>query len=189
MNILTSGYSYEAIFLFYEVGALSELMPEVSDFFRKICDKKYKKNNLYEGKKKCFDDLLRSLDKISIRKANMSQSVILAVLLLLEYKILKNSEYDEKIWINNLCFSWALKFRITKRDRNHLRLLLSTYFIFKKEQVENRIANYIIKRTWFKDAILFYVISLISKKEPLIKVEKWKFLASMMKISYKINKS
>ena len=180
---LTSGNSFTAIKLCYEIGVLDVLMPELIEGLGIVFDttnNELKKTEVEHltNKFKNLDQILNVLDKICIRECYISPSVAFAAILFPVYKAFKTLFKNEKDWIDKICTNWAGRIKLTKKDQNKIKLLLSSSLIMSNEQKNTKIVEHLIEKKWFREALLMHIINLFSQNKTLESVEKWKLSAN-----------
>ncbi len=189
MRLLTSKHASIALVLCREVGILQTLMPELVEMLE--CEM------LPEVAKEAGDvsevvptvvatpaerealllGMLRGLDAVCEREANVNAAVAFASILLPAYLALEKSAQNERNWIDRLCVTWSERIRLARRDQDRIRLLLSAVRMFIDGDVAGNSAQFLVRKSWFRESLLLYIVYLVAKDEPLDKVDVWKSLA------------
>ena len=185
VRLLTSGFSEKAFGLCHTLGILNVLMPELVEALNQDLEvgpswasKEGVKESLSsEHRYNHLKALLKALDETIARDANVPTCVAFSVLLLPAYLALEKSTQNERHWIDKLCVAWAERIRLTRHDQDRLRLLLSAIFIFSPEKLEKKSAQYMVRKSWFKEALLLYILDLVARGQSLESVGVWKALA------------
>jgi poly(A) polymerase len=194
VRLLLSKKSKENFALALEVGALHVLMPELLEG---LCEKAHGLENDEEisieqvKQSEAFiqwQNMLGVLDSVAAKDCLVFSSVAFTCLLLPAYEILEKSSQNERNWIDRLCVSWAERIRLTRRDQDVIRVLLTSISLFSPEKTHSSSARYLLRKMWFREGLLVFTIYLESKKQPLSPVLVWKKLASDANIAYKQEK-
>lgn len=175
VRLLTSGKAKESLLLALDVGVLKALMPELLEGMGILPDESEPASE--EGVLSSWCNILEALDQIQKRECNIVSSVAFTALLLPAYARLEKSEANERNWIDKLCVSWAERIRLTRRDQDVIRILLTAIPLFSLDKVHQKSAQYLVRKPWFREALLVYIIHLYANKEPLEQVAIWKLLA------------
>lgn len=185
VRLLTCGQAKESLKLAMDVGVLDVLMPELligmglkvptdeevsQDHYRNL-------GNEVELVTNYWYDVLDAVDEVYARDCNIVSSVAFTALLLPAYSLLEKSSINERNWIDRLCVNWSERIRLTRRDQDQIRLLLSAIPLFSLDRVHHKSAQYLVRKPWFREGLLTYIIHLCAKKEDLDKVKIWKLLA------------
>lgn len=128
-----------------------------------------------------WEAILKAIDEIKLRKAGIPSPVAFAALLLPAYGSYERSKLNERNWVDRLCIDWSQRIRLPRHDQDHLRLLLSSIELFSPEKLEQKASQYLVRKPWFREALLLYIIHLIAKGESLEALEPWKQLAKLAK--------
>lgn len=192
VRLLLCKKAKECFELALEVGALNVLMPELLEGF---CGKAHlppedehinfsadeiKNSPAYPTWLKT----LSSMDEISQRGCQIFSSVAFTCLLLPVYQFLEGSDQNERNWIDRLCVSWAERIRLTRRDQDIIRVLLSAIPLFSLEKIHQESAKYLVRKPWFREALLVYIMHLNANNASLEPVSIWKRLAFDAQIPY-----
>lgn len=192
IRLLTCGKAKECLRLALDIGALDVLMPELLQGMGLRGSEEAMGPSESSAEEKpvteYWYDLLDSLDQIYARECNIPSSVAFSVLLLPAYLRLEKSHINERNWIDKLCISWAERIRLTRRDQDLLRILLSAIPLFSLEKVHQKSAQYLVRKPWFREGLLLYIIHLYASNEPLEQVKIWKALASKADKPYRQDK-
>ena len=135
-----------------------------------------------------WQDMLGVLDSVAAKDCLVFSSVAFTCLLLPAYEILEKSSQNERNWIDRLCVSWAERIRLTRRDQDVIRVLLTSISLFSPEKTHSSSAKYLLRKMWFREGLLVFTIYLESKKQALSPVLVWKKLAADANIAYKQEK-
>lgn len=190
VRLMTCGKAKESFQLANELGVLDVLMPEL---LQGMGLKEMEADGLvaHEDKEEVFAywlEALAALDEIFAVDCNILSSVAFTALLLPAYQRLEKSSYNERNWIDRLCVSWAERIRLTRRDQDLIRILLSAIPIFSLERVHQKSAQYLVRKPWFREGLLVFIIHLLAKKQSLEQVKVWKLLAMEADRPYKQDK-
>lgn len=191
VRLLTCGKAKECLKLALDVGALDVLMPELLEGLGlRGTEEKAQTPDALEIAPviNYWYDLLDALDQVYSKDCNIPSSVAFSVLLLPAYLRLEKSEVNERNWIDKLCISWAERIRLTRRDQDLLRILLSAIPLFSLDKVHQKSAQYLVRKPWFREGLLFYIIHLFASRESLEQVKIWKALASKADKPYRQDK-
>jgi poly(A) polymerase len=175
-RLLTSSQAKEALSLCHEIGVLDVLMPEMTEVIGTTPNPETN-----EGTKAVHDawlQMLGGLDQIANRNCEISTAVAMATMLFPAYESLEKSEHNERNWIDKLCVNWAERIRLSRHDQDRIRILLSAINMFAPEKVSHKSAQFLVRKPWFKEALLLYVIYLVSRNEDLAQIGPWKALAN-----------
>lgn len=174
MRLLTSSQAQKAMALCHEVGALDVLLPEMTEVIgtNPSSDAEQTKAAYEEWMK-----MLSGLDKVASKECEISTSVAVATMLFPAYEALEKSEHNERNWIDKLCVNWAERIRFSRHDQDRVRILLSAINMFSPEKVTHKSAQFLVRKPWFKEALLLYIVYLVSRGEDLSLVGPWKALA------------
>lgn len=182
VRLLTSGQAKESLKLALEIGALDVLMPELLEGMglRAPADANVDLQMDASAHGEVLNywyAILDALDKIYTKDCNIVSSVAFTALLLPAYERLEKSDVNERNWIDRLCVNWAERIRLTRRDQDLIRILLSAIPLFSLEKVHHKSAQYLVRKPWFREGLLTYIIHLCAKGESLEQVKIWKLLA------------
>ncbi len=175
MRLLTSSQASQALALCHEIGALDVLMPEMTEVIGATPNAESS-----ESTKSVHDawmQMLGGLDKIAAKDCEISTAVAVATMLFPAYEALEKSEHNERNWIDKLCVNWAERIRFSRHDQDRVRILLSAINMFSPEKVVHKSAHFLVRKPWFKEALLLYIIYLVSRNEDLAQIGPWKALA------------
>jgi poly(A) polymerase len=142
-----------------------------------------------DEREKYWHSLLSALDAVISREAHISTATAFAALLLPVYVSLEHSDQNERNWIDKLCVSWAERIRLARHDQDRLRILLSAIHLFSPEKVAHKSSQYIVRKPWFREALLLYILHLVAKNESLDAVGQWKALAHELGKPYRQEKA
>lgn len=195
VRLLTSGRAKECFSLCYEIGIIKNLMPELleglgigieegDDHIELMAAPEDQEQNLNY----CYN-MLSSLDRIYERECNIASSVAFTALLLPAYARLERSTLNERNWIDRLCVSWAERIRLTRRDQDIIRLLLSAIPLFHLDKIHQKSAQYLVRKPWFKEALLVYILHLLATEQSLEQIAIWKVLAKGADRNYRQDKA
>ncbi len=194
VRLLTSGNAKECFALSYEVGILKCLMPELLEGMGLLEDGEetaVPMNLPKEEREKNLDywhKILKALDMVHERECNISSSVAFTALLLPAYARLEQSSINERNWIDRLCVNWAERIRLTRRDQDLIRLLLSAIPLFHLDKIHQKSAQYLVRKPWFKEALLVYILYLIANEKSLEEISVWKVMAQEADRTYRQDK-
>lgn len=182
-RMLTGGYAYECFDMAMDIGALDFLMPELVEGMGVEPIKNNIRIDTLPSSIKESDafiywkNILKALDAVVKKDCSVSSSVAFTILLLPAYNRLENSEANERNWIDKLCVAWSERIRLTRRDQDCIRILLSAIPLFSIEKIHQKSAQYLVRKPWFRESLLVYIIYLWSMKQSLDTVKIWKALA------------
>lgn len=200
IQLLTSGKGKESLQMCREIGILDALMPELVESLGSHTKLKGAKDtsevaesqNLQEKiepekqvKNEYFYEMLGALDQVCSRDCEIATSVAFASLLLPSYLAIEASDQNERNWIDRLCINWAERIRLTRRDQDRIRLLLSAVQMFSSEKLQQKTGRYMIRKPWFREALLLFILDSIAQHKGLEAVGIWKALADEAARPYK----
>lgn len=189
VRLLTCGKAKDCLRLALEVGALDVLMPELLEGMG-LRASEQPADSVEESlpTTNYWYELLDSLDQIYSKDCNIPSSVAFSVLLLPAYLRLEKSAANERNWIDKLCISWAERIRLTRRDQDLLRILLSAIPLFSLDKVHQKSAQYLVRKPWFREGLLVYIAHLCATRESLDQIKIWKALAAKADKPYRQDK-
>lgn len=129
-------------------------------------------------------NILKAMDTVKERKVGIAPAVAFSVLLLPAFRLVEGSEENERNWIDRLCIHWSQRIRMTRHDQDRIRLLLSVIEQVAKGDVESRAAGHVVRKPWFREALLLFIIDRVAREESLDVVSEWKKLAKRCKKPY-----
>lgn len=185
VKLLTSGHAKDSIKLALEVGALAVLMPELLLGMGISSDQE---NTDDDEIMQYWYAILNALDDVKARDCHIVSSVAFTALLLPAYGRLEKQDTNERNWIDSLCVSWAERIRLTRRDQDVIRVLLSAIPLFSLDKVHHKSAQYLVRKPWFREGLLIYILHLWAKGESLEQIKVWKVLAQEADKLYKQDK-
>lgn len=190
VRLMSSGHAKESLKLAMELGVLDVLMPELIEGLGLEIPRhdKAESDPQTEEILSYWYSLLDAIDEVQARECAISSSVVFTALLLPAYMRLEKSEQNERNWIDRLCVTWAERIRLTRRDQDLIRILLSAIPLFSLEKVHHKSAQYLVRKPWFREGLLMYILHLWAMKEPLDAVKIWKLLAHEADKSYRQDK-
>lgn len=186
VRLLTSGTAQESMKLAMDVGVLDVLMPELMQGMgvrpSQSVDGETPESPAADAVEQekvlsYWYNLLDAIDQIYTRDCNIVSSVAFTALLLPAYARLEKSDVNERNWIDRLCVNWADRIRLTRRDQDLIRILLSAIPLFSLDKVHHKSAQYLVRKPWFREGLLTYIIHLCAERESLEGVKIWKLLA------------
>lgn len=185
LRLMTSGHAKECLELCLEIGILDVLMPELLQgmgLSHEIPEEEGSDSPqvFAEDKQETLDywyALLGALDKVFQKDCTIASAVAFTILLLPAYGRLERSSLNERNWIDRLCVNWSERIRLTRRDQDLIRLLLSAIPLFHISRVHQKSAHYLVRKSWFKEALLAYIIHLQAMDQSFEEVKVWKALA------------
>lgn len=128
--------------------------------------------------------ILQAMDTVKERKVGIAPAVAFSVLLLPAFRLLEASEENERNWIDRLCVHWSQRIRLTRHDQDRVRVLLSMVEKIGTMDLEERAAGHVVRKPWFREAILLFIIDRVAREESLDAVSGWKKLAKKLKKPY-----
>ncbi|HXW52830.1 MAG TPA: polynucleotide adenylyltransferase PcnB [Myxococcota bacterium] len=195
VRLLTSGKAKESLLLALEVGVLDILMPELLEGMGLLTkpqegvDAEEPINTAEnDDALRYWHDMLEALDQIYAKDCNIASSVAFTALLLPAYARLEKASVNERNWIDRLCVNWSERIRLTRRDQDLIRILLSAIPLFSLDRVHHKSAQYLVRKPWFREGLLTYIVHLVAKKASLEQVKIWKLLAHEADKIYKQDK-
>lgn len=175
-RLLTSSYASASLLLCHEIGALDVLMPELTEVIGPTPH--FEENDPRKTVHEAWLKMLAGLDKVATRDCEIPMAVAVAALLIPAYEALEKSEQNERNWVDKLCVNWAERIRLSRHDQDRIRILLSAVNMFAADKLGHKSAQFLVRKPWFREAMLLYVIDLVSKDEDLAPVANWKALAA-----------
>jgi len=190
VRLLASGHAKENMDACLEIGVLNNLMPELLEGMGIITAEDAEPAS-EEEKREAFEywhNLLGALDRVFAKDCNIVSSVAFTTLLLPAYTRLEKSASNERNWIDRLCVNWSERIRLTRRDQDLIRILLSAIPLFHLDKIHQKSAQYLVRKPWFKEALLAYILHLEALNQPLEQIKIWKLLAHDAERSYRQDK-
>lgn len=193
-RLLISGHAKKNFELALSIGALDTLMPELLEGLGikdMPADELPDSNESIKNKEEVIEywySMLSALDSINEKECMVSSCVAFTILLLPSYLRLEKSPFNERNWIDRLCVNWSERIRLTRRDQDLIRILLTAIPLFSLDKVHQKSAQYLVRKPWFKEALLAYITHLVAINEDLSKVKIWKLLAAEADRNYKQDK-
>ncbi|MDA0712970.1 MAG: polynucleotide adenylyltransferase PcnB [bacterium] len=190
VRLLTSSEARKAFLMCRDLGVLEVLMPEVTESLQMELLPKADAEGLetkilsVEERNDYWLALLNALDEVVNKNADVSSAVAFSLLLLPGYIALEQSAQNERNWIDKLCVSWSDKIRLTRHDQDRIRLLLSTINLFRDEKYAEPSALHLVRKPWFREALLIYIFHLTARGESLEKIGMWKAIAKSLDKPY-----
>lgn len=188
VKIITCGHAAKAVELCREIGVFDILLPELiegleSEYAPKAGDQVAQKMAVTE-RNELFKAMLQSLDEVVSRECEISSAVAFSAIILPTYLALEESDQNERQWLDKLCVTWSERIRLTRRDQDHMRLLLSAVLLLEKSDTVDRSVHYLVRKPWFREVLLLYILLCESKKVGLEKVTALKSIAAGVSRSY-----
>lgn len=190
IRLLTSGHAAGCMQRCMEIGLLDYLLPELLEGMGQIesAEDESDKKPADEESWQFWRNILEALDQIQQKKCYVASSVAFSALLLPAYMRLEKSATNERNWIDKLCVSWSERIRLTRRDQDLIRILLTAVPLFHLEKIHQKSAQYLVRKSWFKEALLIYILYLQARNESLEEVKIWKVLAQDAEAPYRQDK-
>lgn len=175
IRLLNGGHAKECMALAFEIGALGALLPELIEGLSEGHpeEKSITESEIFLE----WQKTLMALDKVNERGCQVSSAVAFSTVLMPAYHLLEKSEKNERNWIDRLCVSWAERIRLTRRDQDLIRILLSAMPLFSFDKIHRESARYLVRKPWFKEGLLAYIIYLTYQDASLEPIKLWKKLA------------
>lgn len=195
VRLLTSGTAKESMMLARDIGVLDVLMPELMEGMgltpvahEEGAEPSVASVEDQQAMLEYWYSLLGAVDEIYTRDCNIVSSVAFTTLLLPAYARMEKSNENERNWIDRLCVSWAERIRLTRRDQDLIRILLSAIPLFSLDKVHHKSAQYLVRKPWFREGLLTYIIHLAAQNESLEGIKVWKLLAHEADKAYRQDK-
>ena len=190
VRLLTSGQAKAAFSLCLDLGILDVLMPELVEGLKMELEGKASEGQAASGMSPAdrsaqWQSLLEALDAVIARETDVPSAVAFSLLLLPGYLALEKSTQNERNWIDKLCVNWAERIRLTRHDQDRIRLLLSTLNLFQNEKMEQKSVQHVVRKPWFREALLLYILQLFAQGKSLEHVGIWKAMAEEIDKPYK----
>jgi poly(A) polymerase len=191
VRLLTSGQAKSAFSLCLDLGILDALMPELVEGLKMDLEVKTSEpGQTVPGVSPAarwtyWQSLLGALDAVVGKEADVPSAVAFSLLLLPGYMAIEKSTQNERNWIDKLCVTWAERVRLTRHDQDRIRLLLSTVHLFQNEKNEQKSVQHVVRKPWFREALLLYILQLFAEGKSLEKVAIWKAMAEEIDKPYK----
>ncbi len=186
VRLLTSGHAWGSMNRCLDIGILDSLMPELLEGMN--LNDEETTEEAREEVLSSWKNMLTALDSVYEKNCNIVSSVAFTALLLPAYLRLEKSEVNERNWIDRLCVTWAERIRLTRRDQDLIRILLSAIPLFHLDKIHQKSAQYLVRKPWFKEGLLVYIIYLLANQESLEQVKIWKVLARDSDKAYRQDK-
>lgn len=187
VRLLTSGHSWGSMQRCLDVGILNYLMPELLEGLG-LVEGEFESSDDREAILLSWQNMLNALDNVYSKNCNIVSSVAFTALLLPAYVRLEKSEINERNWIDRLCVNWSERIRLTRRDQDIIRILLSAIPLFHLDKIHQKSAQYLVRKPWFREGLLIYILHLVAHNESLEQVKIWKLLAKNSDKSYRQDK-
>ncbi len=191
VRLLTSGQAKTAFGLCLDLGILDVLMPELVAGLK--MELECKPNGVDQAepgilpaeRSEQWQSLLNALDAVIAKETDVTSAVAFSLLLLPGYLALEKSTQNERNWIDKLCVTWSERIRLTRHDQDRIRLLLSTINLFQNEKLEQKSVQFVVRKPWFREALLLYILQLFAEGKSLEQVGIWKAMAEEIGKPYK----
>lgn len=188
LRLLTSGHAKTALTMCRDIGVLEVLMPEIVESLNQELEAKDASALPVLERQDYWFALLQALDAVTERATEISTPVAFSLLLMPGYFALEKSIQNERNWIDKLCVNWAQRIRLARHDQDRIRSLLSTLELLSSAAIEQKTSYHVVRKPWFCEALLLYILHLQAKGESLESVGVWKALAEKIGKPYKQDK-
>jgi len=182
VKLLTCGKAVKAVELCREVGIFNILMPELVDGLKgTLAAKEGAPASQFispESRNELFCALVCALDEVVHRECEISSAVAFSATLLPVYLALEESQDNERHWLDKLCVTWSERIRLTRRDQDHMRLLLSGVLMLMKSDGIDKSTHHLVRKPWFREVLLLYILICEAQKTGFEKVATLKALAA-----------
>ena len=130
-----------------------------------------------DDRKAQYVALLEALDDARSRKVELTNAIMFSAMLYPSWEALRLSDQDESEWLRELGTAWSERFRLTRNDKETMRILLTAQQALDPSRRQTSRARSLVGRPWFRDALLLHTLCLWSQKGDLAEVGKWKVVA------------
>ncbi len=179
-EILVSGYGEKILYELKNFNIFNILLPEINDIINNnnfIFNKSYNISNIFR--------FLKTIDNMKKYFVYISLSVIITSILMPIVFIFGKNKIDISQWLEKVFLKWEKRFNFLKYQQNRLCILLSSInVLISNKKITQHYKNYIVKKEWFCELLLLYIIYLVTNNESLEKVKSWKILAKNLKVSF-----
>ncbi len=176
-RLLACGASRPAFELLMDLNILPVLMPEIAPAM----------GFTVEGGAPAAPDglearqemlrVLEAMDACKQRGVEPSHALSLGALLMRTFLRMQNSGQDSNRWLDDTSHALVNRLRLTRRDRERLRLLMHTQRHLAPDRRKGGAARATVRRGPFLEALLLYTIHLQSVGGDLAEVGQWKAIA------------
>lgn len=182
VKLLTCGHAERAVQLCREVGVFNVLVPEVIEGLEMSIAAKAGTQSAHfipiEARNELFMSMMQAVDAIVQRQCEISSAVAFSAFVLPVYLGMEESDQNERHWLDKLCVTWSERIRLTRRDQDHMRLLLAAVHMLMKNNPIDKSVQYLVRKPWFREALLLYILVCMSRKEGMERVTELKIAAA-----------
>ncbi|MEM7589027.1 MAG: hypothetical protein AAF320_02555 [Myxococcota bacterium] len=180
LGLLRSKQAKQCMLKCQELGLLDALVPELMEGLKSPlpAQKEGAGSVSASQRQKHWQDVLQALDEVCSRGVQVDTTVAFSAMLLPVYMALMQSGRNAGSWLDRVCAQWAKRIRLIRRDQDLMRLLLScTTGVFLPDKATDSVVKNVVRKSWFVQALLLYIVHLQSQGESLEPVKKWKVAA------------
>jgi poly(A) polymerase len=184
-RLLASGSARRAFELLLELNIVPALIPEVAPALGFVVEGGPPPAE--NGEVLCQEILavLDALDACKERGVEPSHALSLGALLLRLYARLQTHGQDANKWLDDVSMSLVTRLRLTRRDRERVRLLLHTQRHLTPDRRRGGAARATVRRGPFLEALLLYTLDLYSRGGDLAEVGQWKAIAKTEGLAFR----
>ncbi|MEW5850476.1 MAG: polynucleotide adenylyltransferase PcnB [Myxococcota bacterium] len=176
-RLLACGASRPAFNLLMELGMIPILMPEIAPALGYFVQGGPSPNENGAQVREEVLGTLDALDAVKQRGVEPSHALSMGTLLLRLYLRLQSSGQDPNRWLDDVSASMVARLRLTRRDRERLRVLLQTQKHLAPERRRGGQGRATVRRGPFLESLLLYTVHLVATGGDLAEVGQWKALA------------
>lgn len=175
-RLLACGSARHAFSLLMDLGIFPVLMPEVSPALGFNPDGTPPNEEQMALRTEVLD-VLGAMDAIKERGVEPTHALSLGALFLRLFIKLQAANQDANKWLDDISSALVTRLRLTRRDRERLRMLMQAQRHLAPERRKGSAARATVRRGPFLEALLLYTLELHSRGADLAEVGHWKALA------------
>lgn len=175
-RLLSSGAAHRSFELLMELGIFPVLLPELSAPLGFNADGTPPTDEQKELRAEVLA-ILAALDAARQRGTEPSHALALSALFLRFFLRLQKTGQDANRWLDDLSQQLVVRLRLTRRDRERLRLVMHSQRHLAPDRRRGGAAKATVRRGPFLEALLLYTLHLYSSGGDLAEVGQWKAVA------------
>lgn len=177
-RLLGSGASRKAFELLLDLGMAGVLLPEIADALGCEEGAGPPEPSHLEMRRQVLA-MLDSLDACKQRGVEPSHALSLGAVLWRMYLRLQATGQDANRWLDDVSVSLVTRLRLTRRDRERLRVLLQSQRHLAADKRRGGGGRATVRRGPFLESLLLHTLDLHSSGGDLSEIGQWKALAKM----------
>lgn len=179
LGLLRSGLAAPSMMRCRELGLLSALLPELNEALECSLQPGQEGSEPVSPQERLhqWQAVLQGLDRVRDKGVHIDAAVAFAALLLPVYLAFEHSDHNACAWLEELCASWSKQIRLVRRDQELLRLLLESAAGVFLRGGDDEAMKALVRKMWFRQALLLRIIHLCARDESLDEVKRWKEVA------------